>query len=416
MMTRKKKILLIEIVTLVFAILIALFPLEDSPTIETKTAVTVAAFDRRDDKTQIYVQMTIPQQLAQGSSQLLVVEAEGKDVAEAFERLANKVGQEIELAHCGIIIIGEDMAMGGFTDDIDYMLSSGMISPQITLLNCDGAAKDFMQKLNQFSQTNGSGLFDVAAFSENSINVRIISALDFLSENHLPSNASSLPVISFEMQQGGGSSGGGESSGGGGGGDSSGGGSSGGGESSGGGGGGSETPTLKELDMSMLYKDGKAVGVMSPLGTKGISMFDRKSSKGYFEADNVVIGDKVISYVPMQVRKKQGKIKAQYRDGQPVITAEVNIKLETETRFNVSKQGIFASKEEVKQAIVKRVKEIVQAEIEESLKYSYETGADVLQIETAFYKQCYDKYKIYGTSDDFVKNVQVEYKINVDVT
>ena len=416
MMTHKKKVLLIEIVTLVFAILIALFPLEDSPTIETKTAVTVAAFDKQDDKTQIYVQMTIPQQLAQGSSQLLVVEAEGKDVAEAFERLANKVGQEIELAHCGIIIIGEDMAKQGFTDDIDYMLSSGMISPQITLLNCEGKAEEFMQKLNQFSQTNGSGLFDVAEFSENSINMRIISALDFLAENHLPSNASSLPVIGFEMQQGGGGSGG-ESSGSGGSGGSGGGssGGSGGGESSGGGG-GSETPTLKELDMSMLYKDGKSVGVMSALGTKGISMFDRKSSKGYFEADNVVIGDKVISYVPMQVRKKQGKLKADYRDGQPVVTAEVNIKLETETRFNVSKQGIFASKEEVKKAIAKRVKEIVQSEIEETLKYSYETGADVLQIETAFYKQCYDKYKIYGTSDDFVKNVQVEFKINVEVT
>ncbi len=427
-MTYHKKIVLIEVIVLVFAILISFFPLQDSPAVETKTAITVAAFDRDDDKTQIYVQMTIPQQLAQGSSKLLVVEAEGKDIAEAFEKLSNKLGQEVELAHCGIIIIGEKMAQGGFTEDIDYMLSSGMISPQIALLNCKGKAKDFMQKLNQFSQTNGSGVFDVVAFSEKSINMRIISALRFLSENHMPSHASSLPVIDFEMQDdnAGGSSGG-ESSGGSGGGSSGGnsgssssGGSSSGGSGGGGSGGGSEgsgegTPVLKELNKSILYKDGKAVAVMSPLATKGISVFDKKSNKGYFEADNVVIGDKVITYVPMQVLKKDGTLKAEYKDGKPVITAKVDMELETETRFKISKAGEFASKEEVKKAITDRVKEIIVSEIEETLKYCIEYNADVLGIETAFYKQCYSEYKIYGSVDEFVKNVQVKYKINVEV-
>ncbi len=425
-MTYHKKIILIEVIVLVFAILISFFPLQDSPAVETKTAITVAAFDRDDDKTQIYVQMTIPQQLAQGSSKLLVVEAEGKDIAEAFEKLSNKLGQEVELAHCGIIIIGEKMAQGGFTEDIDYMLSSGMISPQIALLNCEGKAKEFMQKLNQFSQTNGSGAFDVVAFSEKSINMRIISALRFLSENHTPSHASSLPVIDFEMQDdnAGGSSGG-ESSGGSGGSggssgensgsssSSSGGSSSGSGGSSGGSGGG--TPVLKELNKSMLYKDGKAIAVMSPLATKGISVFDKKSNKGYFEADNVVIGDKVITYVPMQVLKKDGTLKAEYKDGKPVITAKVDMELETETRFKISKAGEFASKEEVKKAITDRVKEIIVSEIEETLKYCIEYNTDVLGIETAFYKQCYSEYKIYGSVDEFVKNVQVKYKINVEV-
>lgn len=416
-MTHEKKVLILKVVTLVFLILISLFPLQDSPSVEAKTAVTVVAFDKEDDKTQMFVQMTIPQQLAEGSSKMLVVEAEGKDIADVFERMSIKIGLDIELAHCGIIIIGEEMSNQGFIEDLDYLLSSSMISPQITLFTCDSKAKDFMQKLNEFSQTNGSGVFDVAAFSENSINIRIISALKFLSENNLPSGSSSIPIIGFEMQDGGGGGGGGSDSGGG---SSSGGSSGGGGENSGGGGssgggGGSENPTLKELNTCTLYKDGKAVGTMSPLGTKGLSMFDSKSNKGYFEADNVKIGDKIISYVPMQVRKKSGKLKAEFKDGKPIITAEVKMKLETETRFMISKTGEFASKEEVKEALQKRIEEIVRSEIEEALKICDETGADVLGIETAFYKQCYEQYKKYAGGDDFVKNVQVEYKINAEV-
>lgn len=410
-MTHKKKVLIIKIAAIIFLILVAAFPLEDSPSVEAKTAVTVVAFDRQDTKTMAYVQMTIPQQLAQGSSKMLVVEAEGVDIAEAFEKLSDKIGQTVELAHCGIIIMGEDMANGGFIGDLDYMLSSGMISPQITLLNCKGSAKEFMQKLNQFSQTNGSGIFDVVAFSENSINVRVVSVLQFLSENNLPSGASSIPIIDFEMQKSG--CGGGENSGGSSGGESSGGESS----SSGGGSGssGDENPTLKELDMSMLYRDGKAVGEMNALGTKGLSLFDRKSKKGYFEVYNVKIEDEIVSYVPMQVQKKAGELKAEFVDGRPKITAEVNMVLETETRFTISKSGKYASKKEVKKALTERIKEIVKTEIEEALKYCKESGADVLGIETAFYKQCYDEYKKYDIKDDFVKNVQVEYKINVEL-
>ncbi len=406
-LTHDRKILIIKIVVFAFAFLTIIFPLQSSPSVEAKTAVMVVAFDRKDDKTQLYVQMTIPQQRADGSAKLLVVEVEGNDVADAFERLSVKIGLEIELAHCGIILIGEDMAKGGIIADLDYMLSSSMISPQTSVLNCGGSAKDFMQKLNDFSQTNGSGVFDVVNFSEDSINVRVISALRFLSENNLPSAASSLPVIDFEMQEFGGGSSGGSDSGG-----SSG---SGGGSSGGGSGESKKSPTIKELNECIVYKNGKAVGKMSPLGTKGLSMFDTKSRNGYLEADNVVIGGKAVSYVPLQVNKKDAKLKAKFVDGAPVLTAEVNIALETETRFNISKAGIFASKDEVKEAIAKRIKEIVQSEIEDAINTGIELDADVLGIETAFYKQCNKEYKKYASKGDFVKNVQMEYKINVDV-
>lgn len=400
--THDKKILIIKIVALVFLLLVALFPLENSPSVEAKTAVTVVAFDRENDKTQIFVQMTIPQQQADGSAKLLIVEAEGKDIAEAFERLSVKIGLEVELAHCGIILIGEDMAKGGFVSDLDYMLSSSMVSPQISVLNCGGKARDFMKKLNEFSQTNGSGVFDVVNFSRNSINVRVVSALKFLSENNLPSNASSLPIIDFEMQEFGSGAGGGSDSGGSG--------------SGGSGSGGSEkSPMIKELDECFIYKGGKAVGKMTPLGTKGLSMFDTKSDKGYFEADNVVIGGKLIDYVPMQVQKKDAKLKAKFVSGKPLLTAEVDMKLETETRFDISKKGIFASKEEVKEALTKRIEEIVKSEIEEALNIGIEAGADVLGVETAFYKQSNKEYKKYAGEGDFVKNVQIDYKINIEV-
>ena len=207
-MTHEKKVLIIKVFALIFLLLVAVFPLEDSPSVEAKSAVTVVAFDKKDDKIETFVQINVPQQQAQGSSKLLVVHAEGKDIGEAFEKLSTKMGLKIELAHCGIILVGEEMAKQGFTNELDYILASGMISPQMILFVCEGKAEEFMQKLNEFSQTNGSGVFDVADFSENSINIRIVSVLKFLSENHTPSHASSLPIIGFEEDSGSGGGGG----------------------------------------------------------------------------------------------------------------------------------------------------------------------------------------------------------------
>ncbi|MBE5730795.1 MAG: hypothetical protein E7350_02435 [Clostridiales bacterium] len=412
-MTYKRRILILKIVVIVFFALIALFPLEDTPSIETKTAVSVIAFDNSGGKKQIFVQMTIPQQLAQGSSKLLVVEEDGKTLAEAFEKLSVKIGQDIELAHCGIIIMGEQICKDGFVEELNYLLSSGMISPQISLFSCEGSAKDFMDKLNKHTQTNGAAIFDVAAFSEKSINVRTVSALAFLSESNLPSASTALPLIDFEMQQGSGSSGGGEDSGGSGGGSQGGSGSGGG--SQGGSGGGEEAPELKELEISMMFKDGKAVGKMSELGTKGISMFDHKSNKGYFEADSVSVGNTIISHVPMQVRRKQGNLKAEFVDGEPVITADVKIKLEMESTFNMSQSHDGEIKDEAMEALRSRVEEIIIDQIKEAINQGLELGVDALGIENAFYKQCNSMYKIYGAQEDFVKKVQVDYKINIEI-
>lgn len=409
-MTYKQKSLLIKIVVLVFASLIAIFPLEDSPSLETKTAVNVIAFDKQGESTQIFVQMNIPQQMAQGSSKLLVVEEEGKNIADAFEKLSVKIGQEIELAHCGVIIIGEDMARKGFVDDLNYLLSGGMISPQITVFNCEGNAQNFMSKLNKFSQTNGSAIFDVVKFSEKSINLRTVTALTFLAENNLPSGASTLPLIDFEIQSGDGSQGGydsGESQ------NSSG---NSGHSSSNSNQGENESPELKELSMSMAYKNGIAVGKISEKATKGISVFDKKSDKGYFEVSSVKVGDDVISYVPMQVRKKRGKLKAEFRDGKPVITAEIDVMLEIETSFNISKAGKNISQKEVKDAISDKVRQVMQDQIDEALELSRHYDTDFLGIENAFYKQQFNQYKFYESKDQIVKNVQVEYKINADVT
>ncbi|MBR2971237.1 MAG: hypothetical protein IKC48_05545 [Clostridia bacterium] len=414
-MTYKRRILILKIVVIVFFALVALFPLEDTPSIETKTAVSVIAFDNSGDKKEVFVQMTIPQQLAQGSSKLLVVEEDGKTLAEAFEKLSVKIGQEIELAHCGIIIMGEQICKDGFIDELNYLLSSGMISPQISLFSCEGKAKDFMDKLNKHTQTNGSAIFDVAAFSEKSINVRTVSALKFLSENNLPSASTALPLIDFEMQQGSGSSGGGEDSGGSGGGGGSQGGSSGGGGSQGGSGGSEEAPELKELEISMIFKDGKSVGKMSELGTKGMSMFDHKSNKGYFEADSVSVGEIIIPHVPMQVRRKQGNLKAKFVDGEPVLTADVKIKLEMESTFNMSQSHDGEIKDEAMEALRSRVEEIIIEQIEEAINQGIELGVDALGIENAFYKQCNSMYKIYGAQEDFVKKVQVDYKINIEI-
>lgn len=406
-MTYQKKSLIIKIIVFVFLSLIVIFPPEDSPSLETKTAVNVAAFDRSGEKTQVYVQMNIPQQMAQGSSKLLVVKEDGKNIAQALDNLSVKIGQDIELAHCGIIIIGEQMAKTGFTDDLDYLLSSGKISPQITMFNCEGKAEDFMSKLNEFSQTNGSAVFDVAAFSENSINVRTVSALTFLSENHLPSASSTLPLIGFEMQSGGGEDGGGYDSGAGQSQQSD--------KQSGEQSGKKQnTPELKELHESMLYKNGKAVKKLSAKATKGLSIFDSKSHKGYFEITDVVIGDHLVSYVPMRVLKKQGKLVTNFNGG-PKAVFDVNVKLEVETGYVISKLGKYASEQAVKEALTKKAEEIIQSEIAETLSDCLDSGADALGIETAFYKQNGALYKFYGDKNQFVKNVQVEYKIKAEV-
>ena len=384
----KRKTLIYKILLFAFAVLVFVFPSRDNPSIEEKALVTVLGLDKQDDKLVVSLEQTVATQKKEGGAELLTFDASGEDCPKALSVLTQKSGNEIELSHCGVMIIGEQLAIEGFSQHLDYLLSAGLISPQITLLTCEGKVTDFMSKLNEFSLINGSGLNDVVNYSDRSAFVKVTSALKFLSESNLPSATCSVPVVRFDGEAEGGISGSGESS-------------------------DSKGPMLDTLSHAALFKNGKLVGKLSEKATKGVAILDKRSDSGYFDINDVSINDKTVT-VPAGIKSKSSKLKASL-DDEPVLIVEADFVLETKSKTSIYDNKRNVNEKEIKETLAKRAEQIMKEQIESALAESRKCGCDVLGIKNAFYKQCGKQYKFYGNKEDLLHKVQIKYKINTKI-
>lgn len=386
----KKKTLIYKIVLIVFACLVFVFPARDNPSIGDKALVSVMALDSKGEELIMTIELIVATQKKEGGAELLTINSTGADCPEALANLAKMSGTEMELSHCGVMIIGEQLSKKGFSEHLDYLLSAGYISPQITLLTCDGEATEFMEKLNEFSMVNGSGLNDVINFSDKSAFVKVTSALNFLSETNLPSSSCTVPIVAFDGKAYGGISGNGD------------------------GGGNSKAPMLAPIERAALFKNGVRVGKLSEEATKGITVFDSKSDSGFFEISDIVLDEEKIDSVPTEIRNKSFSLKADLGDA-PTVTIEVGFVLETQTRAAVARADKDINDAKIKKAMQKRADEMVKERIESALTECRSFDCDALGLQNDFYKQCGKQYKFYGNKEDLLHNVQIKYKINTKI-
>ncbi len=438
-MKHETRNLLIKIGIVIFIIVLFMWPsgLTKRPDINNRIMVSSLGIDvdEKSDGLKVSAQIIVPKQGDQGSQKLIY--ATGKSLGEAVENMNIKTGKAVELGHCGLIILGKKFIEGDPVPTLEYLVSSGEVNPEITIVSPkEGTADELLQKASTFSEIDSMGLSSFISYAHYGVHMVRVSLLKFLNLTNSKSKVAYIPALQTESEQEGGSGGknssqesGGGQSGGSGGGQSEGGQSGGGkgGESggsggnsgeSGGGDGGQEKSELDKSDIVFIFKSGKLLGTIGEAEFKGLNWLDKKVSIGSVFLRNIDIFGNNIPEIPLTMKSKNLSTSAKFEDdGRKILKIKLQMKLEIEDRryMNILRYEQGFESDKLYKRLSEHVEEYVVKQIESCRNKATELDCDIMGLNNKFYRTSVSKFESEPDKDNLFKNVEFQYDFKIEI-
>lgn len=398
-----------KILIAAFIILLLLLPkgITSMPEIETKLLLTVMGIDKVEAGYRVSATAVMPQESQNGSTKRLNVGAEGESISSALEKLRLKMGKELELGLCGLIVVGDTFGDENILPHLNYFLSSGKIIPGAYLVLSPGkSAQETIEMSNLLSEASSNGLSNLIEHNATGTAMPAVTLLKFLSESNSISKCAYIPCIEISEKESKLDKSGGSGSGG----------SAGSGDESGGGSDskGKETE-IKALSNIAFYRDGIKIYLMTEEETKGYTWFDKSSTHGLIELNDFSAGGVSVGRVYCQLRDKKFKIRTSLDGGEPKALLSVEAVLELEDRHKLSNLYKYSGvdEKELNDSIVREYREKIQDEIALAVNVMKGLDCDAVGLVSNLYKHHFKQYKQYEEKDKLFSDMTVEYDIKV---
>ncbi len=133
--------------------------------------VLATGIDYEDGKVQLTSQIFIPRKAGGGESSggggspsgvTLIRTAEGRNIAEALNRLQRKVPRNMFWGHCEVIIISEQAGKRGIREYIDFFLRYPQFREHAYVFSSEKAAKDILALLDPLERSSAESLREMA--------------------------------------------------------------------------------------------------------------------------------------------------------------------------------------------------------------------------------------------------------------
>ena len=400
-MKASKKNLLFRI--FLAALAVTLFIIPDSvtsPEIEQRVIASVLGVDKADGIYKVTAQVVVPKRAGEGDPAQDVVSAEGKSVPEGIDKLNRALGRNIELGHCGVIVIGDTAG----ADFLDYLLAGSILTTGTYLVNAADASQ-FIESVKGMSTSTITGLDGYINFSTASANTSTKQLLQFVSETASPSRTSYVPSLEADSGDGG-KNGSGESR------PASAGGGSGG-QSAGGKSSEEGTPTIKSAEKTAIYVDSVKVGVFGEKETRGLAWLDKQATRGYVSLENFEADGQSMGGVYAQLKSKSSRLQPYFKDGRPFVKVRIRANLILNDKHKLHLFATKTGENAAVSAMEEAFEALIREEIGAGMIKATELKADPFGIKTAFYRYSYDRY---GSVDgEGFSDVRVEYDVDVKV-
>ena len=391
--------------------------------------VTGIAIDKTDDNYQVTAQVvkTSPGNESPGTNaEIAFITDQAKTLSEAVSRLAYKAGKVSAFSHTNFVIVGNSLLNEDVTLCLDYFIRDKIIKNSALIVFSEKSAEEEIKKTKETELSVGIGLQKVFLFKENEGDGLMTTIIDFLNQNKMYSGSAVASLMSLKtndeykqqksqsgssnsgqslesqqsqtQQQGGSTSGSSSSQGGSG--DAS--------QSS------QDSKQYFEPDAPLMcFVNGKYVGkIEDEFEVKGYMLANPETSKNEIYLENIDIGRLYNTKIEVAIKNKKCTQKVVYKNGKPTLEITVNIHKSELAEIMTSEVVAGLTKQEY-DAIINATKEAVKGKITKCFETAKGFGCDVFNAYENAFKFKYNETVKYNTPQDFLKELNVEVKVNI---
>lgn len=393
-----------------------LFPAAFSKTaqVDATTIVTGMGIDKKDNQIELTLQIVNAKSDVVSNEKLDVVSEKGETFSDALFNISFKLGKEIGLEHCAIVVLGKDLAETENCKKImDKLYRDEAMTLNTYIITTSKDAKNVLEKSAELNNASSGSIQNNLGFNEAYFNSsRSLTLGKFFNEFYSPTGISLMPVI--EAVSSSQSSGSGESGSGGSGSDSS---SSGGeatsGEESSGASQNQSEALIQNKNEVAVFKHGKKITTLQKEQYEAVNLLNTNSTKGLLTVEHVTMEPYLNdATVTLFVRNSQKRVKSKIVNDKLLMNfdislfAEINSILQDDKNLKVEEGYTDLLKDNLVEKIKGKLNEIVQT----SLVNSKQTGIDFFNIEDRFYKfnnKALKKWKAEHNGESIIEHAEI---------
>ncbi len=188
---------------------LCLFPqaLTSQARLNNRVLITGLAIDKTDRGYLVTAQTVFPSAGSESGgegAELNFISEEGVSITESIKKLSYNIGKIAGLSHMNFLLISDSI----FEDEnvsttLDYFLRDQHLPNSIMLLYCKGSAQEQLQKTKNLELSVGLGLQKIYIYKESSLNSKMVTLQDFISDSLDPSKVSIVPQLNITEAQSG---------------------------------------------------------------------------------------------------------------------------------------------------------------------------------------------------------------------
>lgn len=369
--------------------------------IQTTSIVSGIGIDKKDDKIEVSVQILVPQPSSSYAPKQLVSSATGENIAKAISAIELKVGQELGLAHCYIIILGDEYVKEDITSSLDYLLRSNIMGNNSAILHTDKTAKEVLETSSKLSEQDINNLQNIAKFNQEHYDSSNTNLINFMNDYLSPCPYSIMGTITLEEQQNKEQDASSTS------------------ESS-------KSPQknsqesqkiLSNKGEAIVLKNGIKIASLKREELSFFSWLDTKSQEGYINIKNYSDKNLENATITLKINHETAKFDPKLILQTPVLDIKISFECFVENITDENGKIISVRENILTENFKQKVTEKITNEINSALEISKHYQFDIIGAYTIFNNKFNAKWKNYlntlENSDDYIKNLLANVSVSM---
>lgn len=370
--------------------------------IQTTSIISGIGIDKKDDEIEVSVQILVPEPSSSYAPKQLVSSATGKNIAEAISAIELKVGQELGLAHCYIIILGDEYVKQDVTSGLDYLLRSNIMGNNSAILHTDKTAKEVLETSSKLSEQDINNLQNIAKFNQEHYDSSNTNLINFMNDYLSPCPYSVMGTITLEEQQNKGKEQNSSSS-------------------------SENTQSSQNSQESQKILSNKGEAIVFKNGTKIASLkkeelgffswLDTKSQEGYLSIEKYSDERLENATITLKINHETAKFDPKLNSQTPILDIKITFECFIDNITDGNGKIISVRENILTENFKQKITEKITAEINSALEISKNYGFDIIGAYTIFNNKFNAKWKNYlntlENSDDYIKNLLANVSVSM---